>query len=345
MNNISPKTILDLSNNLNCLGTPSGLAELITASTNLLFEYPQQDRTLENEIIAKGVGLKTDNIMFGNGSTEIFFTLPQLLPKGKVTIVGPTFWEYVVANKRCGNEIEFAVLEEQNEFKSNLLSINLDGIASMYICNPNNPTCTLHPRDDLLELVKKHSNINFIIDETYLLFREDYEKASLCKVVTEFNNLHVVTSFSKFFSVPGFRLAFIASNAEFIARIQGQLIPYSVNPLSPLILEKILTDDTFTVNSRKYFASESMRVVSRLSTMKDKLQIISPTANFVLIKNDSDKPTKQIIEKLKSEGIIVRDTSIYSRMPENWIRLCLKKPQGNDFVIDKLKEIIYATNV
>ena len=49
----------------------------------------------------------------------------------------------------------------------------------VYLCNPNNPTSTLIDKNELSQLISKHKNTTFVVDETYLLFRKDYSKITL----------------------------------------------------------------------------------------------------------------------------------------------------------------------
>ena len=71
----------------------------------------------------------------------------------------------------------------------------------VFICNTNNPTSTIYQKKKLLELIKNNPNVQFVIDETYLIFRSDYFKQSLAKQAQRQKNLHVVMSLSKFFSI------------------------------------------------------------------------------------------------------------------------------------------------
>ncbi|NTV55222.1 MAG: aminotransferase class I/II-fold pyridoxal phosphate-dependent enzyme [Candidatus Moranbacteria bacterium] len=97
----------------------------------------------------------------------------------------------------------------------------------------NNPTSVLYEKERLLSIVKEFPDVIFVVDETYLLFRSDFSSLTLSDSATTYENLFVIMSLSKFFSLPGIRLGVMVSGALNRENyMNGFHIPYSVNPLA-----------------------------------------------------------------------------------------------------------------
>jgi threonine-phosphate decarboxylase len=149
--------ILDYSANINPLGVPSELRKLIISNIDNLVNYPEPECESLRRHIGKYLNIPQENIIIGNGASEVVFLLFDILRPKKILMPAPTFSEYGAAAERYGAEIVFLELREYNEFKLDmgaLLDSISEDISAVMLCNPNNPTSTLVSRSDLLRLLE-----------------------------------------------------------------------------------------------------------------------------------------------------------------------------------------------
>lgn len=332
---------IDFSNNLNALRPPGKILNLIKQNFDIFLNYDGQEADTAIESISKKLTLPINSVAWCNGSTQAFFTLPRVLKNGKVLIVGPTFWEYPMANHRVKeNEILFHIANEDEEFKLNYekLANDVKNSKVVYLCNPNNPTSILYDNDKLISLIESNSEIDFVVDETYLLFRNDYDTQTLTSLAYKLTNLYVVTSFSKFFALPGIRMAFIVSNPKNITEYKKFDIPYLHNPLANVLIPVLLNNHSYINKTRNYYAKERIRFYGELMSKNIKgLRIFRPDANFIIVKIlSTDRRSGNVVDRLAKKGLIIRDASIYKGLNDQWLRFSIRTRKENQKLLDSL---------
>ena len=141
------RNCLDFSANLNPLGTPESVKKAIRDSLDHIAEYPQVGSELLREKIAEYEGVKTEEVICGNGAAEVIFTLCRAVNPKKALIPAPTFAEYGQALASTGCELEYYMLTENEGFMLGeaYLDILHKGLDMAFLCNPNNPTGMLIP--------------------------------------------------------------------------------------------------------------------------------------------------------------------------------------------------------
>lgn len=340
---------IDFSNNLNGIETPDYALDAIKSNYQIFTQYDGQEPNMAVVSISKFSKIDAKNIAWCNGSTQAFFSLPRLLPKGKILIVGPTFWEYPMANSRIkGNKINFFLTKEEDNFVPNYadLASIIKNSKVVYLCNPNNPTSVLYDKKNIINLIKRNKNIDFVVDETYLIFREDYYDQTLTKLSCKLPNLYVVTSFSKIYSLPGIRMGYMTSHQRNIEKYQKFNIPYIHNPLVNKLLPTLLDDRLFSNKVRSFYASERKNFYSSLiNSHIPGLEVFKPDANFILAKILAKNLDAKFVEKnLAKQGLIVRDASIYKGLDEKWIRFSIKSSNDNRKLLKALNDLFSKWN-
>ncbi len=323
------ETTQDFAQNINALGRPPGFSIQAQLLIESVLHYPDAHSEFVSKDIAAAFGLSPDGVIFCNGSTEALFTIPMLINKKTALIPSPTFWEYSLANQKAGHQIDFLPLTEVENFILNLSNLEdrLTSDTAVYLCNPNNPTSTLMERKKFLTLVKAHPGTCFIVDETYLIFRQDYSQLTLTFEAQNLDNLFVVTSFSKIFAVPGIRSAFLVSSPSNITKYKESRMPYATNTFSERITSWLVKQTSHFLTTRNFFLQ------ARPDTYKlfrDKfssiLQPFVPEANFILLKILVDKTSTKVATKLKERGFLVRDGTELGFTDDCWLRICIKSP-------------------
>lgn len=339
---------LDFSQNLNAFGCPPKIINLLKKEIEKINSYPEKDFSPGIGPIAEHFHISPEEIALGNGTSEIIFNLPRLLPKGRVVILAPTFWEYKAANKReSANIIEKYYLTESNSFDIDFQDFGqkIKDAKTVFICNPNNPTSTILDRKKLLDLISANPNVNFVVDETYLIFRSDYNTLTLVPEAAKLENLYVLLSLSKFFCIPGLRIGFLFSSQFNIQKYLKVAIPYTTNRLVQSVLPHIFTNKTFISKSRLYYEKSRVEFVQKINKLfNGKLLAFPAQTGFILVKILDQNLANTIIDSLLEYGIKVRSGTEFDGLGKEWMRVNIKNYKDNRILINTLEEIIYESH-
>jgi len=334
---VSMNTI-DFSCNVNPLGPPKGLLNKVDLE-KLVSSYPDFTNQEAIKSLCEHYALQADSLAVGVGSTEFFFTIPEAFDISTGVVVVPAFWEYETSLRRAGKKVLHFETQANDAFQIDfdglrkLLSTIKNTAHALYIGNPNNPTSALTNPKDILKLCEEFPETKVIVDETYLLFRPDYDKLSLMGRVSEHTNLIVVTSFSKFFTIPGVRIGVCCSSQGNIEAIKKHQIPYGVNNLAQALIPYVLESSDFIRESREFMENERRRVYE-LAKGNPHLQPYEPQANFMLVRlRDEDVSSEGIVDYLKQKNLIVRDGSEFSGLGKKYIRFSIRGSEDNNLLL------------
>ena len=134
--------ILDFSANINPLGPPEWFRPLISSLVSSLVNYPDPDCTDLVLAFSERYGIAADEVLMGNGETEILYLLPRILGKERAVIPVPAYADYAAAARQAGMQVEAIPLGEECGFVPDLTAIEaaLRGDEILVLGRPNNPT-------------------------------------------------------------------------------------------------------------------------------------------------------------------------------------------------------------
>ena len=256
--------------------------------------------------IASYSNTKEDQVMITNGSDQGMDVLFRTFTKkgDKVIIPSPSFAMYYQCAQLQENEILKPDYDENGNFPLNEVIGLIDEDTSLVvICNPNNPTGTLIPLDDIEKILKKALEYDAMVyvDEAYY----EFSKITAAGLVDKYPNLIITRTFSKAFGLPSLRIGYTISckeNIEEMLKVRG---PYDVN-MAGVVAARAALDEIEDMSS---YVSEVMNDAKPMvEKFFDKVDIsyLPSSANFILFK-PSDQ--RKVCEALKSEGILVRPRS------------------------------------
>lgn len=337
---LAQRDVIDFSANINPLGPPSGVSKAIIDSLDELIHYPDPlCRELSTSLATKR-GIEVEEVLCGNGAVELIYLLVHWLRPKKALIPQPTFSEYTHAVEAAhGEVVEFFFKEEEN-FKPNLKDLfqALRGTDLLILCNPNNPTGILLEKRDLIEILKQaqRERVFVLIDEAFLDFLPDYEARTLVPHLKEFDNLMVLYSMTKFFSIPGLRLGAAFSSKEVIKGMRAIKDPWSVNHLAQKAGLACLADQDFINKSREHSLMESNYLFTQLKE-KTKLRIWQPSVNYIFASLiNYDLTSTQLCSRLLENGILIRNCNSYPGLEERYVRIAVKSRADNLRLVDEL---------
>lgn len=336
--------MIDLSTNLSPLGPTKSLLKLIRANVLAISKYSYRSNSGVIAQLSKFLRVPAKSIALGVGSTQIFMDIPKLIHYKRAVVIAPTFWEYTVFNTMSKKRVEKIILMEKRDFEPDYDDVQktIKSGDCVFICNVNNPTSRLYSKQELVKLVRSNPKVQFVIDETYLLFRGDFKKQSLVTIASKSKNLHVVMSFSKFFSIAGLRLGVIVSNSAIAREYNDKFhIPYSLNPITGIVLNHIIEESDYVETVRRFHDAERDRFyVALKKVFPDTLNVIKPEGNFIFLHILTGQTSVEISKKLKKLGIKVRSGSDLIDVDDSWIRVAVGSRKNNNIFIKELRKIL-----
>ena len=204
----------DYSHNLNPFGPPEDLADIVASAIGSVGHYPDDSCAELRDTISKAFDVEPECITIGAGSSDIIRNVPNtFFRKGdRVVIPCPSFAEYTQQCRIVGAEVDPFVLRPEEDFRidADRLLERARGARAVYICNPNNPTGRVEPKDKLIRIVRGCEDMGVLVflDETLLELVPGFVDNTLSNMVSRFSNLVVASSLTKSFAIPGIRIGF-----------------------------------------------------------------------------------------------------------------------------------------
>ena len=351
--------ILDYSSNINPYGLPENLKKEIFEKLFVLERYPDPDYIELREKIAEKNNLNIENIIVGNGATEIIFLFMKILSPKKVLIVSPTFGEYeraIKASTLVDNNIEinYFELKEKENFILNIKNLETElenNYDLLILCNPNNPTGQFLKLKKLEEILKicEQKNTKLFVDEAFVEFVEDWENESIINSKENKENLFVIRAFTKFFAIPGLRLGYgICFNNNLLKKMLEKKEPWSVNNIADLAGQIVLDDKEYIQKTKEWIKDQKKYMYENLNEIEG-LRVYETEVNFILLKIKDNVlkkglDVKKLRKKMLEKGILIRDASNFIYLDKRYFRLAIKDKLNNKKVIETLTSILKNYN-
>src|SRR5262249_46134131 len=172
----------------------------------------------------------------------------------------------------------------------------------VYICNPNNPTASITPKNELSDFLAKVSPATIVlVDEAYHHYVESKDYESVIPLVKQYPNLIVARTFSKIYGMAGLRCGYCVTQRANIERMRTHQTWDSVNIVALVAALASLKDADQVERGRKLNSDVKKNVCAELDTLG--YHYIPSHANFMMI--DLRRDARPIISALRSRGIEV----------------------------------------
>lgn len=333
---IKKEEIVSFSANVNPLGISPLLKETLAAHIDAISSYPDREYLSLRKCIAAYAGTDVENIIMGNGSTELISLFIQLKRPKKALIIGPTYSEYEREIGLGGGACLYYPLKEEQDFvldENHFMAQLNESIDLLVLCNPNNPTSGAITRDTMrhiLNVCKQH-DIFVMVDETYVEFADNYEEITSVPLTAYYNNIVILRGTSKFFAAPGLRLGYaITGNRDYIKAIHTRKNPWTINSLAVIAGEIMFQDTAYIEKTRALISGERKRMY-QLFAGDRRFQAYPPSANFMLVKLLSEGMTSgDLFERAIRERMMIRDCSTFPFLDHKYVRFCFMGKELDD---------------
>ena len=340
--NISEERLIDFSANINPLGPPPLVYQVIIDNLTKIAQYPDS-RNQETKItLSKHLGIDKNYLILGNGASELIFLIVNTIRPPKVWIPAPTFSEYELASRAGGANIIYLPLQGD---RFNFFSV--DKLQEMkkndilFICNPNNPTGQLYDSQLIQQIIDItiDKEAFLVIDESFLDFLPNKHLITYMEKTKKYNKLIILYSLTKFFAIPGLRLGVAIANPQLIERFDQGRDPWNVNVFAQLAGKVALEDMDYIANTLRFFEHEKKYLYTRLKEIEG-IMPFEPAANYIFIKLDEPHEATDICNQLANHGLLVRNCNSYPFLGEKFIRVAVKKREDNIVLIELLKKAL-----
>jgi histidinol-phosphate aminotransferase len=333
--------VFKLSSNETPLGPSANTIAAYRAAGERLEDYPDGSAAALREAIGAAFGLDPDRIVCGAGSDDLLNLLARAYltdgDEGIYTKHG--FVVYPIATMGTGAK---AVAVPEKDFTADVDAI-LKAVTPktkiVFLANPNNPTGTYVPFDEVKRLQKSlPAHVLLVLDAAYAEYvqRNDYESG--IELVATTDNVVMTRTFSKIYGLAALRLGWMYGPAHVVDAVNRIRGPFNVN--GPAIAAGIaaILDTPHVEKSRAH----NTRWLAWLTEEIGKLGLpVTPSAaNFVLIHFPETKgrTAKEADVFLTKRGLILRQVGVY-KLP-NALRMSVGTEEANRLVVQALKEFL-----
>ncbi|KQW18904.1 histidinol-phosphate aminotransferase [Afipia sp. Root123D2] len=333
--------VFKLSANETPLGPSPKAIAAYKAAADHLEDYPEGTSRVLREAIGRAYGLDPDRIICSAGSDEIlnFLAHTYLGPGDEAIHTTHGFLVYPIAT--MGNGATNVVVPETN------FTADVDAILKavtprtklVWLANPNNPTGTYIPFDEVKRLRNElPPHVLLVLDAAYADFvsRNDYESG--IELVATTDNTVMTRTFSKIYGLAALRIGWMYGPANIVDAVNRIRGPFNVSTPAMLAAVAAIEDTEHYQMSRNH--TETWRTWLTDEVSKLGLKVTPSVANFILIHFplDKGKTADDADAFLTKRGLILRALKNY-QLPHA-LRMTIGTEEANRLVVDALREFM-----
>ncbi len=328
--------IVKLASNENPLGVSPHALQAMQDQLETLALYPDGNGYGLKSAIAARFCVSREQIVLGNGSNDILeFAARAFLGAGTSAVYSRhAFAVYPLATQTVGARgIEVPARNYGCDLTAMVDAIEAD-TRVLFIANPNNPTGTFIPAQELLAAFRRvPAHVLIVLDEAYTEYLTAEDAYDSLGWLAEFSNLLVSRTFSKAYGLAGLRVGFGVASLEVIDLLNRVRPPFNVNTLALAAAEAALADTGFLARSVALNRAGMAQVTRGLGDLG--LETIPSWGNFVAFRVGDGAA---VYQALLRKGVIVRPIANYG-MPE-WLRVSIGLASENATFLAALATIL-----
>jgi len=329
----SPLDILDFSASINPLGPPQSAIAAIQTHWDSLTHYPDPRYIHLRQVLAAHHQIDPDWVLPGNGSAELLtWASRELAELPSTSLITPAFGDYFRALKSFGATLHNCPIA----LTASSHLPRLIHSAGLLLNNPHNPTGAMFSVEAILPLLERFSLV--VIDEAFMDFVLPQQQQSLIALITQYPNLVILRSLTKFYSLPGLRLGYAIAHPDRLQRWQAWRDPWSVNVLAEAAAIAVLQDTAFQQQTYDWLEQTRSPLYHQLAKIP-RLHPLPGVANYFLIQ--SGYPVLQLQQELLlKHKILIRDCTSFTELGDRYFRIAIRTPPENDRLLKALTQIL-----
>ncbi len=282
-------------------------------------------------LIAEAFAITIQNIVIGNGSSEILLALCQTFggPGRSIVFPVPSFSMYGIYAQLTDSQAVPVILNEDFSLSPEKVveAAEQSNAKLILLCNPNNPTGTIIPQEDI-EYILSKVQCPVVVDEAYY----EFYGQSAVNYMKKYDHLIVARTLSKAYGLASIRVGYMLANAEIVSMVNKVMMPYHINALSLITAQVVyqMRDEFMPIIGQ--IIGERKRLADSLSAIPG-ITVYPSETNFILIKTEK---AQKLSAYLSEKNIGIRDFST-APLLINCIRITVGTPLENDKVYKAIK--------
>jgi threonine-phosphate decarboxylase len=335
--NIDPSILLDFSANINPDGPPAiVLQELCNSlqSMSSLIRYPDLHQTALKQALATSLCRQSSEISIANGFVPLLEASLRALQIRRCLLPMPAFNEYQPALMRANIDVVPYPLTSESDFQYDVEGMFSDDCDAILLANPQNPSGALAGLEQMKRLLQiaDEKGVYVLLDEAFI----DYvPQHTVTPFMRPFPKVILFRSVTKFYAIPGMRIAYCTAITSIISHIDANLPPWPVSNLASIAVQAALTDETYAAATRRSNRERSARLSDGLSALN--LQPHPGTANFLLFRLPAHiEPLKFWRSLLVNQRVVLRSCENYPHLPSGYLRTAVRNDADNARLLEAL---------
>ncbi len=371
------QVIYDFSVNINPLGLPDAVRQAIENSGDLAMQYPDLQCQKLRMRLADRLGIRPEQILCGNGASELILAVCHMLRPQKALLSVPCFSGYEAALRAVGTKVIPVPLPEADGFsfteeygRKLETRIKEEKPELLFLTTPNNPTGKLTDPAYIRRLltVCRETDMYLVLDECFMELTGLAAQYSMLREIDSYEKLLILRAFTKSFAMPGIRLGYLVGQQALLNSVQNQLPEWNVSALAQAAGVAALEDMQYLEKACRLIESERehmRRVLKELGC-----RVYPSDTNYILFyvnqygrqkstdqnngneKRLCKKPTTdcqvwpeqaagtELKDRLLRKQILIRDCSDYPGLTDGYYRVAVKLPKENQVLLEAIKEIL-----
>jgi len=336
---IPASQLLDFSANINPDGPPAAVLSSLRAGVEdiaTITAYPDLESTELKDAIANYSGVAPQSLLVANGFVPLLEATLRTLAIRRCLLPVPAFVEYRKTLERLGVEIALQVAGAEMLFEYNTKEMFEGQCDAILLANPQNPSGVCQHPAFIPRLIEEASrkDIYILLDEAFIDYVPDL---SLVAMTERFPNLIIFRSVTKFYGIPGLRVAYAVTNRSLASSIVENLPPWPITTLASQAVIAALGDHSYAIRTRVD------NLLRRTSLQRDLISqgilVYPAAANFLLFRLpqwiDSHAFWRHMIAEHRT---VMRSCTDYEGLSEGHFRVAVKTPKENNDLVAAIGE-------
>jgi histidinol-phosphate aminotransferase len=330
---LDPAGVIKLASNENSLGPSPKAVAAMQDAVGRVHEYPDGSAFHLKRLLAERVGVSLSNLVLGNGSNEVleFVAHACISPGSEVVVSQYCFAVYPIVTHLMGGSLVTVPARDYGHDLGRMLDAITDRTRVVFVANPNNPTGTHIPADEVEAFLERvPSSVLVVMDEAYIEYLDDPLDLVPRVRSGEQPNLLLTRTFSKIYGLAGLRLGYGIGAPEVVSVLEKVRQPFNINLVAQAGAMAALDDSEHTEKTRRNNSAEMRWFEQQLGDLS--LVWVPSRANFLLVKVGEGG---RVFDRMQRDGVIVRPMGGYG-LPE-WVRISIGLPEENQRCLQALR--------
>ena len=336
-----PGPLVKLASNESPFAPLPQVVDAVNRAMADLNRYPDPTNSSLRSALADRYGVPAARIAIGNGSCDILLAAGQALlePGAEVVYAWPSFSVYPHLAAAADARAITVPLDAQDRHDLDAMAAEVTAATRLVIvCNPNNPTSTALPLDEIAAFVERvPPHVCVLVDEAYCEFNLLGDPDESIDLLDRFPNLVLLRTFSKVHGLCGLRVGFaLAGSAAFRTAVDQVRQPFFCNAAAQAAAVEALRHQDEVARRVEQTVAARLQVDERLRSLG--LDPAESHANFSWFSVGDAEAERAIVAGLAEQGVIVRAGTPLGR--EGALRVTYGTRQENERFLEVLQTLL-----